>query len=97
VLLTLDPEKISMVAALVESAACTPEQAAECARFKAYLQREIDGVNTRLARVQTVKKFAILPAELSVDGGELTPTMKVKRKVVSQKYASVIDRLYSDD
>jgi long-subunit acyl-CoA synthetase (AMP-forming) len=97
VLLTLDPEKIATVASLAESEACTPEQAAECARFKAYLQREIDEVNRRLARVQTVKKFAILPGELSVDGGELTPTMKVKRKVVSQKYASVIDRLYSDD
>jgi long-subunit acyl-CoA synthetase (AMP-forming) len=97
VLLTLDPEKISMVASLAQSEACTPEQAAECARFRAYLQREIDEVNRRLARVQTVKKFAILPGELSVDGGELTPTMKVKRKVVSQKYASVIDQLYSED
>jgi long-subunit acyl-CoA synthetase (AMP-forming) len=97
VLLTLDPEKISMVASLAQSEAWTPEQAAECARFKSYLQREIDEVNRRLARVQSVKKFAILPGELSVDGGELTPTMKVKRKVVSQKYAAVIDQLYSED
>jgi long-subunit acyl-CoA synthetase (AMP-forming) len=96
VLLTLDPEKVPSIATLAGSPARTPEEAAECEKFTAHLQREIDAVNQRLARVQTVKKFAILPGELSVDGGELTPTMKVKRKVVSQKYASVIERLYID-
>src|SRR4029077_8312402 len=71
VLLTLDPEKIPETASLAGSAAKSPQEAAECARFSAYLQREIDGVNQRLARVQTVKKFAVLPTELSIDGGEL--------------------------
>lgn len=96
VLLTLDPEKVASMAALAGSPARTAREAAECATFAAHLQREIDGVNQKLARVQTVKKFAILPDELSVDGGELTPTMKIKRKVVAQKYASVIERLYTD-
>jgi long-subunit acyl-CoA synthetase (AMP-forming) len=96
VLLTLDPEKLPAFATLAGSAAKNPQEAAECARFSAYLQREIEGVNTRLARVQTVKKFAVLPTELSIDGGELTPTMKIKRKVVSQKYASVIESLYTE-
>jgi long-subunit acyl-CoA synthetase (AMP-forming) len=96
VLLTLDPEKIPSIASLAGSVARTSEQAAQCARFSAYLQREIDAVNQRLARVQTVKRFVVLPGELSVDGGELTPTMKLRRKVISEKYATEIERLYVD-
>ena len=96
VLLTLDPEKISSVAMLAGSQARNSKEAAEDARFTAYLQREIDAVNARLARVQTVKKFAVLPNELSIEGGELTPTMKMKRKVIAQKYAAIIERLYAE-
>jgi long-subunit acyl-CoA synthetase (AMP-forming) len=51
-------------------------------------------VNQRLARVQTVKKFDIIPRELTEESGELTPTMKIKRKVVNQKFASMIESLY---
>lgn len=96
VLLALDPEKIPTLASLAGSPARTLQEASECERFSAHLQQGIDAVNQRLARVQTVKRFAILPAELSIDGGELTPTMKVKRKVVHEKYAALIDRLYHD-
>jgi long-subunit acyl-CoA synthetase (AMP-forming) len=56
----------------------------------------LDAVNQRLARVQTIKRFAILPAELSIDGGELTPTLKLKRKSIAEKYAHVIEQLYRD-
>jgi long-subunit acyl-CoA synthetase (AMP-forming) len=97
VLLTLDPEKIPTLASIAGSPARTLQEAAECARFSAHLQREIDAVNQRLARVQTVKRFAILPEELSIDGGELTPTMKVKRKAVHEKYAALIERLYHEE
>jgi long-chain acyl-CoA synthetase len=96
VLLTLDPEKIPSVASLAGSAARSAAEAAQCARFSAYLQREIEGVNNTLARVQTVKRFAVLPGEFTVDGGELTPTMKLRRKMISQKYADQIERLYID-
>jgi long-subunit acyl-CoA synthetase (AMP-forming) len=94
VLLTLDPEKIPTVASLTGSAARDVATAAECEKFTAYLQGEIDAVNRKLARVQTVKRFAVIPGELTIEGGELTPTMKVKRKVVHEKYASLIERLY---
>jgi long-subunit acyl-CoA synthetase (AMP-forming) len=95
-LITLDPDKVVQVAALAGSSARTAAEAATCEKFTAYLQREIDGVNRRLARVQTVKRFAVLDRELSVEGGELTPTMKLKRKVVSEKYAAVIERMYAE-
>jgi long-subunit acyl-CoA synthetase (AMP-forming) len=94
VLLTLDPEKIPAMASLAGSPARDSKEAAECERFSAYLQREIDSVNRRLARVQGVKRFAVLPGELSIDGGELTPTLKLKRKVIAEKYAEIIERLY---
>jgi long-subunit acyl-CoA synthetase (AMP-forming) len=96
VLLTLDPEKLRSVASNVGSLATTPHEAAACERFAAYVERELDVVNQRLARVQTVKRFAILPAELSIDGGELTPTLKLKRKVIAEKYSDVIEQLYRD-
>lgn len=94
VLLTLDPEKVPEVAAQAGSPALDPASASTCATFRAWLDREIAGVNARLAHVQTVKRFAVLPGELTPEGGELTPTMKLRRKVILEKYASVIERLY---
>jgi long-chain acyl-CoA synthetase len=51
-------------------------------------------VNGSLARFETIKRFAILPAEFDVDSGELTPTMKLKRRVINEKYATQIEELY---
>jgi long-chain acyl-CoA synthetase len=53
-----------------------------------------DQVNKSLAKYETVKQFAILPKDLSVDEGELTPSLKVKRKVVEKKYAVLLDKMY---
>jgi long-chain acyl-CoA synthetase len=54
----------------------------------------IDEVNKSLAKYETVKQFQILPRDLSVDAGELTPSLKVKRKVVEKKYAELLDKMY---
>jgi len=94
VLLTLDAERLPQVASDVGSPARDPEEASRCARFAAYLQREIEKVNLRLARVQTIKKFAVLPRELSIAGGELTPTLKLRRKRIAEIYAAEIEAMY---
>ena len=93
-LLTLDPDRVKAEAELAGSPARTVDDAATCDVFRRHLEKQIDGVNGRLARVQTIKKFAIIPQEFSIDGGELTPTMKVKRKVVNEKYSREIEGLY---
>lgn len=59
-------------------------------------QRQIDGLTTDLAKYERVKKVALLENELTIEGGELTPTLKVKRRVVDEKYRDVIDRLYEE-
>jgi len=53
-----------------------------------------DEVNKNLAKYETVKQFTILPRDLSIDEGELTPSLKVKRKVVEKKYAGLLDKMY---
>ena len=58
------------------------------------VQSLIDEVNPKLARVEQVKRFTILPGALSIEGGELTPTLKIKRSVVAKKYAKEIDAMY---
>ncbi len=54
----------------------------------------VEQVNARFARVEQVKKIEILPQDLSQETGELTPTMKVKRNVVAEKYEEQIEALY---
>ena len=53
-----------------------------------------DSVNSALARYENIRKFTILPEDFTVEGGELTPTQKVKRPVVNEKYASEIEAFY---
>ncbi len=60
----------------------------------ALIQAEIDKVNKKFARVEQVKKFWLLESQLTAEDEELTPTMKLKRKLVQQKYASQIDAMY---
>ena len=59
------------------------------------LQLAVDDVNATVSRPESIRAFAILPADLSIADGELTPTMKVRRAVVESHYATVIDELYA--
>jgi long-chain acyl-CoA synthetase len=92
VLLVLDPTALARFAKERGIAAAT-----DAPEVRAELQRAVDEVNTHLARVETVKKFAVLPQPFSIEGTELTPTLKVKRKVVYEKYAREIDAMYAGD
>jgi long-chain acyl-CoA synthetase len=56
----------------------------------------ISEVNKKLASYETIKKFKILPGDFSIDGGELTPTLKVKRKVIFQRYKDLFDSMYDE-
>jgi long-chain acyl-CoA synthetase len=58
------------------------------------LERQIAGLTPDLAQYERVKKVALLENEFTIEGGELTPTLKVKRRVVDEKYREVIDALY---
>ena len=63
--------------------------------IRTLIQKEVDVVNTGLARVENVRKFAILPKRLYVEDGEVTPTMKVKRAFVNDAFKDLIDEMYN--
>jgi long-subunit acyl-CoA synthetase (AMP-forming) len=94
-LLTLDSVRLPEVAARAGSAARDLPAAAACPLLRAFLEAEVEAVNRSLARYETVRRFEVLPAEFTVDGGELTATLKVRRRVVYSKYAAAIERLYA--
>jgi long-chain acyl-CoA synthetase len=64
-------------------------------RVRAEIQRVVDEVNSHVGPVEQIKRFEILPHDLSQETGELTPTLKVKRNVVHDKYAALIDEVYA--
>jgi len=64
-------------------------------RVQAEIQRAVDDTNQHLSHVEAIKRFTILPTEWTVDSEELTPTLKLKRRVIHQKYADEIEALYS--
>lgn len=71
-----------------------PIKAAASADVRAALQADIDAVNANLASFESIKAFAVLPGDFTEASGELTPSMKVKRKVVIDRYARFIEELY---
>jgi long-chain acyl-CoA synthetase len=94
-LVTLDPEEVAKLAE-EKGWPADPAQIAEQPGMRELIQQHIDSINENFARVEQIKKFAILPEDLSQEGGELTPTMKVKRAAVTSKHADAIEQLYAD-
>ena len=60
------------------------------------IERDVAEVNAGLAHHEQIKRFDLIPTEFTIEGGELTPTLKVRRRVVEQKYQRVIDALYAE-
>jgi long-chain acyl-CoA synthetase len=86
------------VALVTLSEIATKQFGAEAARseaLKSALQKDFDVVNGKLASFERVKRFAVLPQELTEAAGELTPKLSIKRKVVIEKYKSALDELYA--
>jgi long-chain acyl-CoA synthetase len=93
-LVTLDPEEAAAWAqehGLPEDL----EQLASNAEVRKTIEAHVEEINQKFARVEQVKKIDILPQDLSQEGGELTPTLKVKRAVVASKYEPRIEALYA--
>ena len=60
------------------------------------VQAEVDAANSRLSRVEQIKRFALLEEDWLPGGDELTPTMKLKRKPIGEKYAARVEALYAE-
>ena len=96
-LVTLDPEGIATLRERIGVAGGSARELTSNRKLRDYLEDQIERqCNAKVARYQTIKKFEVLPEEFSVEGGELTATMKLRRSVITDKYAAVIDGFYAD-
>jgi len=93
-LVTLDPEE-TLAYAKEHGLSTDPVEIAESPEIRREIEAHREKINERFARVEQVKKVAILPRDLSQEGGELTPTLKVKRAVVAAKHEREIEALYA--
>ncbi len=94
-LVTLDEEAITKWAAGAGLAGKSYDQIVAANETRTLIQGYLDTVNRDLAKWETIKKFAILPRDLTVESGDLTPSLKVKRKAVEKKYNAVLDEMYA--
>jgi long-chain acyl-CoA synthetase len=90
-LITLDPEEAP---AFAEEHGLSVEELPESEAMRAVVQEQVDEVNGKVGPVEQIKKFKILDHDLSQETGELTPTLKVKRNVVNEKFAADVDAIY---
>ena len=72
----------------------TPEEMSKSPELKARIEKEMEKVNTELGNWEKIKKIELSPNEWSIEGGELTPTLKLKRKVIKEKYTDLYNRMY---
>jgi len=93
-LITLDQEALTRFAA-EQGMLDEPAAMINSPLVRETIEKHIEEVNRNLARVEQIKRFQILPHDLSQEGGELTPTLKIKRPVVATKYEKEIDELYA--
>jgi long-chain acyl-CoA synthetase len=94
-LLTLDPDYAPVWARQQGIEDASLEALAADERLIAAVQAGVDDGNAKLARVEQIKRFTVLPTDWLPGGDELTPTMKLKRKPIADKYADEIEALYS--
>jgi len=94
-LVTIDPEEAPALAEQLGLSDASLPALAKSEEVRAELQKAVDDVNSHVGPVEQIKRFEILDHDLSQETGELTPTLKVKRNVVHEKFADVVDRVYA--
>jgi len=93
-LITLNPEELAKFAREQGIMAGDPSVLAKHPKVVERVQRTVDHKNSELQSYAKIKKFVILPEDFTVENGALTPTLKVKRKVISERHRPVLDALY---
>ncbi len=94
-LITLDPDAAAAWAAEHGKAGASMSDITKDPELLKELQASVDELNTRLNKWETIKKFEVLDRDFSVEEGELTPSLKVKRKAVEEKYRDILDAMYT--
>ena len=92
-LVTIDPDAAERWAA---SSGASAADIHEDPKLREDIQKHVDEMNQKFARVEQIKKFTILSRNFTVEDGELTPTLKVKRRIVNQNFADEIEAMYSN-
>ncbi len=95
-LVTLDPEAIRGWARERGLADASVEELSRNPEVRALVQRDVNQLNAGLPRFAAVKRFAILPQEFTEQAGEVTPSQKLKRKLIETRYRSVLDGMYGE-
>ena len=95
-LVALDPEALAQWARAQSLEATDYAALAADPAVREYVRSCVDVLNGRLDRWETIKEFRILDHDLTVDDGELTPSLKVRRKVIESRYRPLLDSMYDD-
>ncbi len=88
--------RVSMAAAERGVPIASPAEVARDPWVRDLIGREVERINANMAQYETIKRFALLDQDFSFENGELTYTMKLKRRVIEQRYAEKIEQLYAD-
>ncbi|TMB58597.1 MAG: long-chain fatty acid--CoA ligase [Deltaproteobacteria bacterium] len=94
-LITLDQEEVGRWASAQGLRFASPEEMAAHPRVREVIEAEVAAANKELASYESIKYFRILPRDLSTETGELTPSLKVKRKVMAERYRQQIEEMYA--
>ncbi len=95
-LITLNPDEVKKVAKEHHLEVLDYETLLKDQTLISFVRKRIDEKNKQLASYETIKRFALVAKDFTVEGGELTPTLKVKRKVVTERYKEVLDSFYQE-
>ncbi len=95
-LVTLNPDELMRLAQSHQVKPAPFEELIVNPKISSLVHKRIEEKNRQLASFEGIKRFAILPKEFTVEGGELTPTLKIKRKLVTEKYKHILDSFYKE-